>query len=181
MLVVFPQYFSVVVGECLIIILLFPLKLQVWDTAGQERFRSVTQSYYHNADGVIITYDITSRKSFDSLDQWLEDVHRFTSKKVFIYIVGNKCDLTKQRQVDFKSAEMVAEKEHCVAMETSAKEADNVDNLFMGLATQLKRRVKDVEATGNKDSVPAVDGSPTGITLGGHNICSRGPLSCCRV
>lgn len=157
------------------------VKLQVWDTAGQERFRSVTHSYYHNADGVIITYDITSRKSFENLNQWLEDVHRFTSKKVLMYIVGNKCDLVHQRQVDFRSAEMVAEKENCVAMETSAKEADNVENLFMGLATQLKRRVKSLEATDTKDIAGAVDGNPTGITLGGHRICARGPLTCCRV
>ena len=152
----------------------------MWDTAGKERFRSITQSYYRNVDGVIITYDITDSKSFESLSQWLDDVHRFTRKKVFIYIVGNKCDRVHQRQVDFRSAEMVAEKEHCVAMETSAKEADNVDNLFMSLATQLKRRVKGVEATETKDTAAAVDGNASGITLGGHAICARGPLSCCR-
>lgn len=156
------------------------VKLQVWDTAGQERFRSITQSYYHNADGVILTYDITSQKSFESLEQWLEDVHRFTSKKVLIYIVGNKCDLIHQRQIDLRNAEVIAKREQCVAMETSAKEADNVENLFMSLATQLKRKVKGAE-TETRDSEFAADGNPAGITISGHNICSRGPLSCCRV
>ena len=167
--------------DLICVLFFFFLKLQVWDTAGQERFRSVTQSYYHNADGVIITYDMTSRKSFDSVDQWLEDVHRFTSKEVFTYIVGNKCDLAHHRQVDFREAELIAEKEQCVAMETSAKEADNVDHLFMSLATQLKRRVKGMEQIENTDNVAADDGNPKGITLGGHSICARGPLSCCRV
>ena len=154
----------------------------MWDTAGQERFRSVTHSYYHNADGVIITYDITSRKSFENLNQWLEDIHRFTSKKVLMYIVGNKCDLVHQRQIEFRSAETVAEKEHCVAMETSAKEADNVENLFMGLATQLKRRIKGIEGTETTDSSAAGESSSTGsVTLRGHTVCARGPLSCCRV
>ena len=174
-------YYYYYYNKYLICVFLFPLKLQVWDTAGQERFRSVTQSYYHNADGVIITYDITSRKSFESVDQWLEDVHRFTSKQVFSYIVGNKCDLAHQRQVDFREAELIAKKEQCVAMETSAKEADNVETLFMSLATQLKRRVKGVEQIENTDNVAAADGNPTGITLGGHSICARGPMSCCRV
>ncbi|XP_029206069.2 ras-related protein Rab-30-like [Acropora millepora] len=156
------------------------VKLQVWDTAGQERFRSITQSYYHNADGVVIAYDITSPKSFESIEQWLEDVRRFTSKEVVMYLVGNKCDLHQQRQIDLRNAEEIAKKEKCVAMETSAKEADNVDNLFMSLATQLKRRLKS-EDTQNRVPQPAVDGQAAGVTLSGHNICSRGPMSCCRV
>lgn len=95
-----------------------------------------------------------------------------------MYIVGNKNDLLHQREVDFRSAQMIAKNEDCTAMETSAKEADNVENLFMGMATQLKRNIKSVEAE-TKDI--AADSNPTGITLGGHNICARGPLSCCRV
>lgn len=96
-----------------------------------------------------------------------------------MYIVGNKNDLSHQREVDFRSAQMIAQNEGCAAMETSAKEADNVENLFMSMATQLKRNIKSAEAAETKDI--AADGNPAGITLGGHNICARGPLSCCRV
>lgn len=96
-----------------------------------------------------------------------------------MYIVGNKNDLSHQREVDFRSAEKIAENEDCTAMETSAKEADNVENLFMSMATQLKRNIKSAEATETKDT--ASDGNPSSVTLGGHNICARGPLSCCRV
>ena len=35
------------------------VRLQLWDTAGQERYKSVTKSYYKNALGIIIVYDIT--------------------------------------------------------------------------------------------------------------------------
>ncbi|RNA03820.1 ras-related Rab-4B, partial [Brachionus plicatilis] len=47
------------------------IKLQIWDTAGQERFRSVTRSYYRGAAGALLVYDITSRDSFNSLQNWL--------------------------------------------------------------------------------------------------------------
>lgn len=30
------------------------IQIQIWDTAGQERFRTITQSYYRQANGVII-------------------------------------------------------------------------------------------------------------------------------
>ena len=41
-------------------------RLQIWDTAGQERFRSIARSYYRNAVGALIVYDITSRRSFEN-------------------------------------------------------------------------------------------------------------------
>tara|TARA_B110000305_G_C19079645_1_gene465587 strand:- start:108 stop:512 length:405 start_codon:yes stop_codon:yes gene_type:complete len=44
------------------------IKMQIWDTAGQERFRSISQSYFRNAHGCIAVYDVTNRKSFESLE-----------------------------------------------------------------------------------------------------------------
>ena len=98
-----------------------------------------------------------------------------------MYIVGNKSDLSHEREVDSRSAQMIAEQEDCVAMETSAKEADNVETLFMSLATQLKRNIKGLEATEARENSSTDKNSATGITLAGHTICARGPLSCCRV
>ena len=37
------------------------VKVQIWDTAGQERFRTITQTYYRGAQGVILAYDCTNR------------------------------------------------------------------------------------------------------------------------
>ena len=41
------------------------IKFDVWDTAGQERFRTITQTFYRRADGVIIAFDVTDKASFD--------------------------------------------------------------------------------------------------------------------
>ena len=48
-------------------------RLQIWDTAGQERFRSIARSYYRNAVGALIVYDITSRRSFENANTWLKE------------------------------------------------------------------------------------------------------------
>lgn len=45
------------------------VKLQIWDTGGQERFRTITQSYYRSANGIVLCYDITSPQSFQSLQR----------------------------------------------------------------------------------------------------------------
>ncbi|XP_075215187.1 RAS oncogene family member Rab19 [Lycorma delicatula] len=118
------------------------VKLQIWDTAGQERFRTITQSYYRSANGVIIVYDITKRSSFLGLQRWIEEVRRYTASNVMLVLVGNKCDLEPLREVEFAEAEAMCEyiPEILYVMETSAKENTNIENAFMCLATELKRR-----------------------------------------
>jgi len=43
------------------------VKLQIWDTAGQERFRTITQSYYKGASGILLAYDSTNSTSFNNM------------------------------------------------------------------------------------------------------------------
>lgn len=38
------------------------------------RYRSITQSYFCKAHGVLLLYDITSPSSFLSVRQWIEDI-----------------------------------------------------------------------------------------------------------
>ena len=58
-------------------------RLQIWDTAGQERFRSIARSYYRNAVGALIVYDITSRRSFENANTWLKESFQNFHKKWF--------------------------------------------------------------------------------------------------
>ncbi|XP_034111003.1 ras-related protein Rab-43 [Drosophila albomicans] len=118
------------------------VKLQIWDTAGQERFRTITQSYYRANNGVIIVYDITKRSTFANLQKWIEEVRRYTASNVLIILIGNKCDLEEEREVDFEEARQMCQyiPEILFVMETSAKENTNVDDAFRCLATELKRQ-----------------------------------------
>lgn len=50
------------------------IKLQIWDTAGQESFRSITRSFYRNASGIILMYDITSINTFVNCNEWLDEI-----------------------------------------------------------------------------------------------------------
>ncbi|XP_013137301.1 PREDICTED: ras-related protein Rab-43 [Papilio polytes] len=118
------------------------VKLQIWDTAGQERFRTITQSYYRSANGVIIVYDITKRSTFLSLQKWIEEVRRYTSSNVIVSLIGNKCDLTDQREVEADEPKSFCRyvPEIMFVMETSAKDNTNVEDTFRSLATELKRQ-----------------------------------------
>ncbi|KRY85253.1 Ras-related protein Rab-43 [Trichinella pseudospiralis] len=114
------------------------VKLQVWDTGGQERFRTITQSYYRSANGIIICYDVTCRKSFKNVRRWLDDVLKFAAPNVVKLLVATKIDLENDRLVSTEEGKALAQAEQMNFIETSAKENLNVDQAFENLAKDLK-------------------------------------------
>lgn len=77
------------------------VKTNIWDTAGQERFKNITVSYYKGASGVMLVYDITDIESFNKLGDWLIEVEKNAPNNVYKILVGNKSDLSEQRQVSY--------------------------------------------------------------------------------
>ena len=116
------------------------VKLQIWDTAGQERFRTITSSYYRGAHGIIVVYDMTDQKSFDNVKTWLLEIERYASPGVNKLLVGNKSDLTAQKQVDSAEAKAFADENGIFFLETSAKEKTNVEEAFFTMAREIKER-----------------------------------------
>ena len=49
--------------------------MQIWDTAGQERFRTITKSYFRGCQGMLLVYDITQRKTFESIRTWVDQIN----------------------------------------------------------------------------------------------------------
>ncbi|XP_067110383.1 ras-related protein Rab-19-like isoform X2 [Osmerus mordax] len=116
-------------------------RVKVWDTAGQERFRTITQSYYRSAHGAMIAYDITRRGTFDSVPHWIREVELYGAANVLLVLIGNKCDMEEQREVPFEeSCSLAEERGILAALETSAKEAQYVEEAFLMMARELLAR-----------------------------------------
>ncbi|KAE8665630.1 Ras-related protein RABD2a [Hibiscus syriacus] len=120
-----------------------------WDTAGQERFRTITSSYYRGAHGIIIVSDVTDLESFNNVKQWLSEIDRNASDNVNKILVGNKCDLTENRVVSYETAKAFADEIGIPFLETSAKDATNVEQAFMGMAASIKDRMTSQPAATN--------------------------------
>ena len=61
--------------------------------AGQESFKSITRSYYRNAIGAVVCYDVTNKESFKSVQKWIEEVKESGNEHLQFILVGNKSDL----------------------------------------------------------------------------------------
>jgi len=118
------------------------IKLQIWDTAGQERFRTITSSYYRGAHGIIVVYDVTDQVSFNNVKQWLQEIDRYACENVNKLLVGNKSDLVTKKVVDFNTAKEFADGLGIPFLETSAKNATNVEQAFILMATEIKNRMQ---------------------------------------
>lgn len=109
------------------------VKVNYVDTAGQERFHSIASNFLKNANGILLVYAINSRASFDKLQEWLDELNKFTSKLPII-IVGNKSDLESEREVSRDEGENFAKKINCKFYEVSAKNGYNVTTVFDEIA-----------------------------------------------
>lgn len=67
-----------------------------WDTAGQESFRSIARSYYRDAAGALLVFDVTRRETFNHLGRWLDEARQFASPNIVITLVGNKADVVSK-------------------------------------------------------------------------------------
>ena len=46
------------------------IKVSIYDTAGQERFQRIIKHYYRGANGVLLTFDISNKNSFEKLNYY---------------------------------------------------------------------------------------------------------------
>lgn len=110
----------------------YKVVLQIWDTAGQERFRSITKSFFRNTNGILFVYDVTDRKTFQNVKDWIKDseMHDSGFEKL---LCGNKIDLKEERQVSFEELVEYGIKKKIDVIETSAKSKINIDESFKKL------------------------------------------------
>ena len=118
------------------------IKVQIWDTAGQERYRVVTKNYFNTSNGFIIIYDITDRRSFNNINNWMEQIESFIGKEVKCILFGNKNDLENKRDVQIEEGKELAKKYNCPFFETSAKEGNNIEEGFKEIIMEIIKVIK---------------------------------------
>ena len=122
--------------------------ITLFDTAGQERFRSVTTNFVKHADGIILIYDITSRNSFDHVDEWLSSIkENHDISNYLIMLLGNKLDLVDEdetlRKVSIEEENKYENKYIMIGGECSAKSfpKSQIENLLKNFTVHLYNKI----------------------------------------
>ncbi len=111
--------------------------LIIWDIGGGAKWKDRINLYMKGADGVLIIYDITRRKSFNNLEYWINQVTKYSGRVPYL-IVGNKKDLDDLRKVTLEEAmNYLRSKDDAPIIETSAKTGETVDVMFHRIAEKI--------------------------------------------
>jgi len=149
------------------------VKLELWDTAGQERYHSLAPMYYRGAQAAIVVYDITNADTFSRAKVWVKELQRQAAPNIVIALAGNKADLAAKRQVEVVDAQTYAEENGLIFMETSAKTAMNVNDIFMAIAKKLPKTQDISHTSGGRgrghDGQSITVTRPTNQRVGGND------------
>jgi small GTP-binding protein len=128
------------------------IKLYIWDTAGQERFRNIAQQYYNGADGIFLVYDVTERKSFEKITEWMKTILSYNTKeKIGLILLANKVD-SEIREVNTEEGGNLAKEFGIKYFETSALNNYNLDEAFSCMVDEIATKKK-IEVKSDKNRV----------------------------
>ena len=115
--------------------------LDILDTAGQEEYSAMRDQYMKIGEGFLMIYSITSRSSFiNELNGLRSQILRVKeTDSVPMVLVGNKCDLDEERQVETMEGKNLAKEWNCTFFESSARHIININEMFFDLVRQIRR------------------------------------------
>ncbi len=122
-------------------------QIALFDTAGQERYKSISLNTVKNSDGIILMYDITNQKSYDSISEWMEKISENLESDIPIILIGNKCDLNEERIISKEEGKELSNKYQLSFFETSNKTGENVEEAILDLINKIiKTKKNDIVA-----------------------------------
>ena len=125
------------------------IKLQIWDTSGQERFKSIARAYFKGAHAIILIFSIIDKKSFENVQNWVNQIKEETTEKTLLILIGNKINLEDEREIMKNEGEELAKEFDINYYECSAKTGENINLAFDEL---IKKIVKTFDRTKNRST-----------------------------
>lgn len=128
------------------------ISLQIWDIGGQPNFGTIRKRFMANANAVMLVYDITRQETFMNLNGWLDELWKINkANNIPLIVIGNKIDLSKQRQVNSQQldAYIKALKNkfpklgYIQSIETSALTEENIEKAFELMISDIIKFLED--------------------------------------
>ena len=117
------------------------LKVFFYDTSGQEKYNSLSFNYIKNCHGILLMYDISNKKSFIKIKDWLNNIFEHKDKDFPILLLGNKCDLEEKREVTKEEGDQLAKELKLNFYETSNKDNINIEKAITELIEMVYKKL----------------------------------------
>nr|CTP81275.1 BMA-DRN-1 [Brugia malayi] len=117
--------------------------LQITDTTGSHQFPAMQRLSISKGNAFVLVYSVTSKQSLEELGPillMLKEVKGENITEVPIMLVGNKKDEDQRREVSSELGQKLAAKWGTGFIETSAKDNENITELFQRLLAMEKKR-----------------------------------------
>ena len=122
------------------------IQIQIWDCCGNDEFALNTPNLFKNASIAILVYAINDKKSYDALENWYNMLKEYSIDSI-IFLIGNKSDLEKEREIIIEDVENFKNKYDDIKIffETSALNGSNIDKLLENIAITIYEKDKTEE------------------------------------
>ena len=118
------------------------VKVLVWDTAGQEKYKGIVKSFYNKANGILLTFDITNKESFEYIDYWVQELKEQKElNNLYIVLVGNKKDKEDRKVTSEEAKGYTEENGFGGYFEVSAKTGEGINELFIDVAKGALKKI----------------------------------------
>ena len=114
---------------------------------------------------------VWGQESFVRAKQWVSELQRQGNPNIVICLCGNKSDLAAKRAVDTSEAENYAAEARIMFIETSAKTATNVNDMFVDIARKLPKTSSSQRAPTGGISIQSTDPAASGTKKGKGGGC----------
>jgi small GTP-binding protein len=121
--------------------------VKIWDTAGQDRFKTITYSFYKQADGVLIAFDVTNEQSFENVKNWINSINENADKDIVKMLIATKIDMEDDRKISKEEGEELASEFGMPYLETSAKADINVKASILAIMEKVYIQLKHRQTT----------------------------------
>jgi small GTP-binding protein len=130
------------------------VNLQIWDTAGQERFRTLAPMYYRGSIVALLTFSVIEDKSLQDVKDWADEIKQQADEMPVLFVVANKADLADERTVTTDQGEAVSKELGAFYAEVSAKTGRGIDELFVRVAEESVKKLKNEGGGGGGGAGP---------------------------